>query len=133
MADHLKACSACGEFVAQQRAVWRALDGWEAPAISADFDRRLFARLEEKTGWWERWAIPLRALVARRALPIGAAACLIVAAGLVSMRFPAMTPRPEMEAVKVENLQPEQVEHALDDLQMLSDFTGAARADAGEL
>jgi hypothetical protein len=33
----------------------------------------------------------------------------------------------------VETLQPEQVEHALDDLQMLGDFTRAARSDTDEL
>ena len=39
---HMAICPACREFAAQQRAVWEALDGWEAEPVSADFDRRLY-------------------------------------------------------------------------------------------
>ena len=128
--EHLKSCSACREFVAGQRAIWQALDAWEAPEIPSDFDRRLFRRLEQKAGWGDRWLPVLRTLLVRQGLPIAAAACLILVAGLVSER-PAPSPHPPVAAV--DNLQPEQVEHVLDDMQMLSDFTKTTRAEAGEL
>ena len=133
IAGHLKACAECREFVEAQRGVWRALDAWEAPAIAPDFDQRLWQRLEQKSGWRDRWIEPVRLALVRRALPVAAVACLIVVAGLVSLRTPKVPPAAEPTTIKVESLRPEQVEHAVDDLQMLSDFTGAARADADEL
>jgi anti-sigma factor RsiW len=129
---HLESCSACREFVEKQQAVWEALDLWDAPPIAADFDRRLYQRLEQKESWQDRWLGPLRMLLVRQGLPIAAAACLIVVAGLVSQR-PADVARPRTAQAAVENLQPDQVDHALDDLQLLGDFTSAAHSDANEL
>src|SRR5215472_4597311 len=78
--EHLGACSRCREFVARQQAVWQALDAWEAPAITSDFDRRLFRRIEQRPSWRDRyWAF-------QHWVPIAAAACLIVVAGWVSSR-----------------------------------------------
>ena len=37
--QHLETCAACRELVNNQRAVWQALDAWEAPPVTADFDR----------------------------------------------------------------------------------------------
>jgi len=134
---HVATCSACRQFVAGQQAVWQALDAWEAPPVAADFDRQLYRRIEQdrllqETVWWRRWLGPLRPVVLRRGLPIAAAAGVLAAAVLMLDR-PAVTPVSKPETVQVENLQPEQVQHALDDMEMLSDFTRAARADAGEL
>jgi hypothetical protein len=125
--EHLGACSRCREFVARQQAVWQALDAWEAPAITSDFDRRLFRRIEQRPSWRDRyWAF-------QHWVPIAAAACLIVVAGWVSSRPARVAPLPQTQAAQLQSLQPEQVEHVLDDMQMLSDFTKAARSDAGEL
>lgn|SRR5581483_1245831 len=129
---HLESCSTCREFVEKQQAVWQALDLWEAPPIAADFDRRLYQRLDQKETWQDRWLRPLRVLLVRQGLPVAAAACLIVVAGLVSQRPPDVS-HPRHAQTAVENLQPDQVDHALDDLQMLGDFTSAARSDASEL
>ena len=131
--EHLKTCSGCREFVEQQRAVWRALDVWEAPAISAEFDQRLFQRIEQNPGWWNRWMTVLRVVLVRQGLPIAAAASLIVVAGLVSLRSPNSAARPRPQAIQVEKLQPEQVEDAVDDLQMLGEFSRAARSDGDDL
>lgn len=129
---HLLSCAACREFVDQQRAVWQALDSWEAPPVASDFDRRLYRRLEENPAWQDRLLRPFRALLTRQGIPIAAAACLIVVASLVSQRPAAVTPPPGA-ATQVEKGQAEQVEHALDDMQMLSDFTRATRSDGGAL
>jgi len=51
---HLESCAACAEFVRGQRAVWEALDGWEAAPVSAGFDRRLMARIAGQASWRER-------------------------------------------------------------------------------
>ena len=131
--QHVESCAACQEFVSRQSAVWRALDGWEPPPITMDFDERLYRRIEQRFGWWDRYLQALRPFLVRQGLPIAAAACLIVVAGLVSQRPADQAAAPPAAAAQVENLQPEQVELVLDDMQMLSDFTRAARSDAGEL
>ena len=66
---HVEECTACREFVAGQRAVWSALDAWEPPAISADFDQRLYRLLNEPEpdGWWQRW---LRPVLAHKSIPL---------------------------------------------------------------
>ncbi len=129
--EHLQSCAVCRTVVEQQKAVWEALDAWEAPAIAADFDRRLYGAMEQDAGRWNRWLESSRLLLVRQGLPIAAAACLIVVAGVVAHRPADSTMAPS--AARIENLQPEQVEHALDDVQMLGDFTRAARSDTGEL
>ena len=133
---HLESCSACREFVAGQQAVWQALDAWEAPAVSGDFDRRLLRRieLESQPGrpWWVRWLHPGGPLLVRRGLPIAAAAGLLIVAGWMLGR-PSLSRAPLPRSPQVEALQPEQVEHAFDDMQMLGDFTRVTRSDPAEL
>lgn len=130
---HLQSCAGCREFVAGQRAVWQALDAWEAAPISSDFDRDLYRLIEQRGGWWNRLIEALRLPPARRLVPAAAALCLVVAAGWMVEQRPALQPAPAAGVAKVDALQPEQVEHAFDDMQMLSDFTHATRSDAGEL
>jgi len=121
MEQHIAACPACREFAAGQQAVWQALEAWEPAAVSMDFDRRLYSRIEQQVSWWTRLTRPLNPLF-RHAVPIGAAAGVIIMAGLLTIR-PAATPvRPATQSAQVENLQPEQVEHALDDIEMLREF-----------
>jgi len=121
MEEHMAACPACREFAGGQQAVWSVLESWEPPAVSMDFDRRLYARIEQQVSWWTRLTRPLNPLV-RHAVPIGAAAGVIIVAGLL-MYHPAARPViPAPQSAQVENLQPEQVEHALDDIEMLREF-----------
>lgn len=123
--QHLEVCAACRELVAGQQTVWSGLDEWKAPAASADFDRRLFARIEQEVSWRDRLLRPFRPLWIRLAVPVAAAACLAIMVGITLDRRPAQ-PQP----AAVEAAQPEQIEHELDDLQMLHDFNTAVRADA---
>src|SRR5690349_3128736 len=75
---HIELCPACREFAENQRAVWSALDSWEAAPVSADFDRRLYARIAEPAGWRDRLASMLRPVMVYRGVPAMAALCLIV-------------------------------------------------------
>ena len=131
--EHLESCAACRDFVAGQDAVWRALDAWAPPAISADFDQRLHRSIEQRANWWDRCRNAIGPLMVRQGLPVAAAACLIIVAGWVARRPVDVAPAPPAPAAQIENLQPEQVEHVMNDMQLLSDFTRAARSDAGEL
>jgi len=125
--SHLQTCPACREFVRGQRAVWQALEEWEAEPVSADFDRRLFARIERETPWWRR-AGGFR-LVLFRALPITAAAALAVVGVVLEWPTPhRVQPRPP--AAQVEGLRPDEVVQALDEMEVLNQFNRSIKADS---
>ena len=125
---HLAACPACREFQAGQEAVWQALDAWEAMPVSPDFNRRLYRRIEEEAAhasWWSRLARPFRAMVEAplmsRSVPLAAAACLLVLAGVI-LQQPNNVTVSEESAERTEAIQPDQVERTLDDMEMLRQF-----------
>jgi anti-sigma factor RsiW len=126
--QHLGGCPACRKFVAGQPAVWAALNSWEPPAVSSDFNRRLYGRIEREIPWWARLFRPLRPLFGWHGLPVAAAACLVITVGIMLQRPSAVPPQPE--TIQIEVLQPEQVVHALDDLEMLDNFDRAVLADS---
>jgi anti-sigma factor RsiW len=118
--EHLAACHACQLLAADQAAVWAALDSWEAPPVSADFDQRLYRRIrnEVEGSWWERLRLPFRPMPARRLFPLATAACVLLIAGIVLERPGNVVPaQPPGETVRVD-----QVERTLDDLDLLSQF-----------
>ena len=55
--EHLRACAACTETLAEFRKTMALLDEWRAPEPSPYFDTRLMARVREEkgepTGWWQ--------------------------------------------------------------------------------
>ena len=122
--QHLKICPACREWVANQRVVFEALDAWEAPPVSAEFNRKLYARIDQQPSWRDRLLLPPP--LSLRRLPLAAAACLVMAAG-VALQWPHIKPQPP---VPVEVTHPEQVVHALDIMEMLGSFDQVARTEA---
>jgi hypothetical protein len=126
--QHVEVCASCRQFAESQKAVWAALDAWEAMPVSADFDRRLYQRIEEQVSWWDRLIRPFRPMLVRQGLPIAAAACLAIMAGVLVDR-PAYAPV-ESQSVQAEAVQADQVENALDDIEMLREFHHTVRADA---
>lgn len=128
LAEHLRDCAACREFSGGQHAVWEALDAWEPAPVSMDFDRRLYQRIEQQGSWWSRLLHSLNP-VFRHAVPVGAAAGVVIMAGLMMDRPAAKPVAPVQESAQVEPLQPDQVEHAVDDMQILRDFSNLVRAD----
>jgi anti-sigma factor RsiW len=129
---HMEICPACREFASGQRAVWNALDAWEAAPASADFDRRLYHRVEREISWWDLLMRPLRPMMVRHGLPAAAAACLVVMMGVLLQRPVAVPVDTQPESAQVEAVQPEQVEHALDAMEMLGEFSRHVRADAAD-
>jgi hypothetical protein len=126
-------CAACREFAHGQKAVWNALDLFEPASISADFDRRLYQRIE-KVSWWNRIVDAMRSpMLAYRGLPIAAAAAALVVAGVVWQR-PAAVPVKSQSPLSAETqaLQPDQVQHALDDVEMLRQFNQLMRTEPSE-
>ena len=118
---HMEMCPACREFRDGQKAVWEALDQWEARPISPDFDRRLYRRIEEQEqlGWWARIFGPLRPMFLKPALPLAATACLVLVAGFI-IDNPGRVSAPMVENPQAPEV--EQVERTLEDLEMLRQF-----------
>jgi anti-sigma factor RsiW len=128
---HMAECAACAEFVAGQQALWSAMNDWSTPAVNADFDTRLERRLREtdSASWIERMTRSLRPAFARPAFAL-AAVCLIMVAGLL-LQNPrtGVVPADDSHA-RVEKIEPEQVERALDDMQMLRELSSAPGTEA---
>ncbi len=129
---HLRACPSCRELASAQGAVWRALDAWEDVAVSADFDRRLYERIDREVPWWEQALRPFRPALRKAAMPLAAAAGLALLAGVVRERPASVPTTPRNAAVQIEPLEPEQAEDALEEMELLHGLNGLARADTPE-
>ena len=127
--QHLDGCANCRAKAADQAAVWNALDAWEAPPVSPDFNRRLYGRIEQGVpiSWWERLTRPFRPMPLRQALPLAATAALLLMAGVILQHSGPLAPAavPPSQTVRAD-----QVESTLDDLDLLRQF-GAANSAEG--
>jgi len=125
---HMADCAACRSMAADQAAVWKALDAWEAPAISPDFDRRLYRRIDREVrfSWWDRLTRAFRPMPLRQALPVTASAGLLLMAGLL-LQHPGPSTR---VAPRGEIVRANQVESTLDDLDLLRQFGAPDSAES---
>jgi anti-sigma factor RsiW len=139
---HLAACPACRRFQQEQQTVWDALDSWQAVPVSQDFDRRLYRRIEEEqahASWWSRLTRPFQPLSGpafiSRGVPLAAAAGLLVLAGIILVRPNEVVVVPEdlASGVRMESVQPEQVERTLDDMEMLRQLKASTASDTGTM
>jgi anti-sigma factor RsiW len=119
---HLDACASCRETVEAQRAVWAALDSWTPVQVSPGFNDAVYQRLaaEEQVRWWSRmfharWSW-------RPAMPLAAVGAALIVALL--LRSPSA--KPPSVAPPVSTPQIEQVERALEDMDMLKQLGVAA-------
>ena len=126
---HMEICPACREFSSGQRAVWEALDVWEAAPVTLDFDRRLYRRIDREVSWWQ---LLMRPVLVRQGLPIVAAACLVVMAGVLLQHPASAPPAAQPQSAQVEAIQPDQVDHALDAMYMLGEFSSRMPRDAAD-
>src|ERR1035441_7544551 len=130
--SHMDVCPECAEFRVRQELVWQALDAWEAPSVTADFNRRLYQRIESEAvaPWYVRlFTTPW--VVWKPAIPLACAALVVVAGFLfdhpLSVNSPAATP-----AIRVSVTEAEQVENALDDLQLLRQLDSSTASAPSE-
>lgn len=129
---HMNVCNQCAEFKAGQEMVWQALDAWEAPAVTPDFNRRLYRRIEADAAspWYKRlFRNPL--VIWKPAIPLAAVSLLVVAAFVLDHPVGTNAPSaPPMHRVTVPEA--EQVESALDDLQLLRQLDSSATSGSSE-
>src|SRR5579863_1600022 len=126
---HLADCPACRSVVADQAALWKALDAWEAPTVSTDFNRRLYRRIdtEARLPWWERLTRPFRPMPLRHALPLTASAALLLMAGFLLQHPAKIAPvEPRSPTVRAD-----QVESTLEDLELLRQFGAVNSPESG--
>jgi hypothetical protein len=125
----------CRAMYQQQQAVWQALDVWEPAEPSAGFDRALFEKIERsrEDSWTSRWGWLTRPGewlgTARPSFAAGLAALLLIAGTVLTYQptregdgAAVQTPAP----VETEYIQ--QIDQALDDIEMLADFEALALA-----
>jgi hypothetical protein len=139
MERHLWACSSCSQVYLEQQALWRQMDAWEPPEISPDFDRRLFARIGSAAGSWvglnrlglDWLSRPFHPF--RPAFSLALACVLLVATVVVERGRHTPVPADAGLAINVmERDDPRQIDRALDDIQMLSEFEILPLEQAGE-
>jgi len=112
---HLESCASCREMAAAQRAVWSALDALPPLPVSSNFDSKLYQRIaeEQRLAWWQRFSQAHWSW--RPAMPVAAACAVLIVAFLVKNAGPSNTPQQQPQP----QLQIDQVERALDDMDML--------------
>ena len=120
--SHLWVCPDCSKVYLEQQAMWRAMDAWEAPEISTGFDRRLFARIGKASPWAPLdWMLRvLRPL--QPAFPAALAGVMLIAALVVQGGRELPEPESTVAVQTVDREDLRQIETALDDIEMLSDF-----------
>lgn len=124
---HMQSCTECRDFVRSQRQVLNAMDDWKEQPVSAEFDRRLYQRIEsEQRPSLLRW---LSGKVGwRPVLSMGAACAALTIVFLVQTPDKGdVDPEPvsTVENTRVEAIEPEQLEIALDDLEMLNQLSAS--------
>jgi len=128
--EHIKVCPACREFADGQQAVWKVLDAWEAAPVSPDFDRRLYARIENEVSLWELFLRPFRPLLFRQGLPIAAAVGVVIMAGVLLDRPYGMDPAsPPQTSAYVEAVGPDQAEHTLQEMETMREINRLVHPD----
>ena len=131
--EHTKACRACRESLDRQRAVWDALDGFEAPPVPPDFDRRLYARIATQKTAFDRIFQPLRQLFAGLGPRVAAASVLALLAIVLLHESPGPAPvTVAPESAEVEAVPPEQAEGALQQMEMVRQLTQVVQSDSAQ-
>lgn len=124
MERHIEACPRCRKVVRAQQSVWDLMGEWEAAPVSEDFDRRLYARIDNQVGvrWTGRIAEWVR-FAWKPAVPVLLTAA--TALTFILMHNPAPAPKPAPQSAAADTVDMNQVEQTLDDLNMLHQLTPA--------
>ena len=125
LVQHIAACPECRQVAEAQEQVWSALDAWEPMRVSDNFDERLYARIteEERRTFWQR--VLGERLSWRPALSLAGACATLAFAVLINV--PSPTPEPLPETTRIEALETEQIERAVEDMEMLRQFSMASQ------
>ena len=121
--SHMVECADCKSFCGAQKTTWDALDVWQPAAVSADFDRKLYARIEEheQSGWWTRlWKRTLwQPSFSGAAVPVATACAVAVVGVMLYLPINRLAgDHSSAPVLKIEKADIEQLETTLDDIEM---------------
>ena len=132
---HAEHCARCAALRTSQAAVWQSLDEWKPAPVSAGFNRELWRRIDEdarQSSWTRELAAALQFSFWKRLAPLAVAMALIVTAfvfdhsgkqaGAVQTNSPA--------SIIVTASEADQLDRALDDIQLLDEVDAATAAPA---
>ena len=135
--QHLDGCAECKRTMDAQREVWSALDSWTSTDVPSHFDERLYAQIEayEHQSWgtrvWRRFADNFSPdWLWKPVMPVAVACTALVVASLLPGPSPLHLATPRVEQASGTRVDVQQVERALDDLDMLTQF-GLTSPQAG--
>ena len=127
---HVDNCRPCGEYVAEQRTIWRLLDDWEPEFESFGFDNSFASRLAKLSAdpWLIRTGRFAVARLLKPAFTVTAVTALLAVSIYVRNPFaglPAVAiSHPVQHTTKtvsrvISRLEAEQMDRTIDDLQLL--------------
>lgn len=122
--SHTLTCAACESLVLAQTTVWEAMDTWEPVAVSNDFNRSLWRKIDglDSLPWYQKLADSLRLGSWKPALSV-TTALVLVATGFV---FDHRARLSELSPAMVAAADVEQVEQSLEDIQLLGQLNMVA-------
>lgn len=133
---HMAHCADCRELAESQAQIWAAMDLYDAEPISADFDRKLYAKIAERetVPVWERYWAPVREYLQgqpawKPVLSIAAASAALALVFLVRNDVPAPV---APSAIVIDVREVEQAERALEDIEMLRQLEAPVVADSAQ-
>jgi len=121
---HIENCESCRRLVAAQRDVWERLGQWTAPAVSTDFNARLYARIAKENQaprwrhWMQQWTRPALPYALWKPAAV-AAACAALAVALLVHEPRATETNPHSAQMEGGRVDIEQVANTLDEMDVL--------------
>ena len=133
---HMAHCADCREMAEAQTQIWAAMDLYDAEPISADFDRKLYAKIAERetVPVWERLRAPVREYLQgqpawKPVLSIAVASAALALVFLVRNDVPAPV---APSAIVIDVREVEQAERALEDIEMLRQLDAPVVTDSSQ-
>ena len=134
---HAESCTRCEELRAAQSAVWLSLDEWKLAPVSAGFNRELWRRIDadaQTPSFWTRDLArelheALQFSFWKRLAPLAVALALVATAFVFDH---SGKPRANAAAAVVVTVSDaDQLDRALDDIQLLHEATTPAKPASG--
>jgi anti-sigma factor RsiW len=132
---HAEHCARCAAMRMSQAAVWQSLDEWKAAAVSDGFNRELWRRIDEdarQSSWTRELAAALQFSFWKRLAPLAVAMAVIVTAFVFdhSGKQPGRIQSNSPSSIVVTASEADQLDRALDDIQLLHEVDAATAAPA---
>jgi hypothetical protein len=131
---HAESCERCARMRAAQMSVWNDLDAWKPVPVSESFNRELWRRIDAdpQVSWRQRLMETMRRSFWMPAAPLAVVAALIVTAVVINRpgKQPGVLPAAGSTPAVVTVRDADQLERALDDIQLLHEVDAESAASS---